>query len=255
MLPTPSYYAGKFPLAVIYNSSIGLPTWVHELNCYETFKDGRAFELYQQEMEKLYYLEVVGERIGPMDIVLASNVPIPELTSLDGLKFRCGDEHIVAGLTSAGGSTVWAPGSEIYTMLATGVVDAFTYGSAYDYWGMSFHEVTKYWLRSPSLMGAANEQFVVNRDIWNEMDDGLKSMVKTALVAANGRSAAEGEYLIAAAWKDALEYGIIEVNWTTEDGATWVGYQLEWMEQFADDPAAGEFIDIVKEYAEFMGIL
>jgi len=126
MLPTPSYYAGKFPLAAIYNSSIGLPTWVHELNCYETFKNGRAFELYQQEMEKLYYLEVVGERIGPMNIVLGSNVPIPDLASLDGLKFRCGDEHIVAGLTAAGGSTVGAPGSEIYTMLATGVVDAFT---------------------------------------------------------------------------------------------------------------------------------
>jgi len=104
-------------------------------------------------------------------------------------------------------------------------------------------------------MGAANEQFVVNRDIWNEMGDDLKAMVKTALVAANGRSAAEGEYLIAAAWKDAIEYGIVEVNWTAADGATWVGYQLEWMQQFADDPAAGEFIDIVKEYAEFMGIL
>jgi len=255
MLPTPSYYAGKFPIAAVYNSSIGLPTWVHQLNCFETFQDGRAFELYQQEAEKLYNVEVVGERIGPMDIVLASNVPIPDLAALSGMKFRCGDNHIVAGLDAAGGSTVWAPGSEIYTMMATGVVDAFTYGSAYDYWGMGFHEVSQYWLRSPSLMAAANEQFVVNRGIWNEMDEGLKAMVTTALVAANGRSAAEGDYLIAAAWKDAIEYGITEVNWTAEDGATWVGYQLEWAQQFAADPATAEFLQIVNDYGEFMGYL
>jgi len=140
-------------------------------------------------------------------------------------------------------------------MMATGVVDAFTYGSSYDYWGMSFHEISKYWLRTPSLMGSANEQFVVNRDIWNEMGDELQAMVKVALVAANGRSATEGEYLCESAWKDAIEYGITEVNWSAEDGATWVGYQLEWMEQFTDDPAAGEFAEIVKEYAELMGIL
>jgi len=255
MLPTPSYYAGKFPLAAVYNSSIGLPSWVHQLNCFEVFQDGRAFELYQQEAEKLYNVEVVGERIGPMNIIMSSTVLIDNIYALEGVKFRCGDEHIVAALDAFGSATVWAPGSEIYTMLATGVVDAFTYGSAYDHYGMSFHEVTTHWLRTPSLMASANEQFVVNRDVWNEMPDDLKTMVTTALVAANGRSATEGEYLIASAWADVEAYGIILVDWPAGDEALWIAAQVEWAQQFAGDPAVAEFLQIVNDYGEFMGYL
>ena len=255
MLPTPSYYAGKFPMAAVYNTSIGLPSWVDMFNCYEVFKDGRAFELYKQEMEKLYNLEVVGERIGPVLAIMSMSVPIPDISALEGLKFRCGDDHFAGPLDALGASTVWAPGSEIYTMLATGVVDGFTYGSAYDHYGMSFHEVTSHWLRSPSIMGANNEQFVVNRDVWNEMPDDLKDKVNVALDAANLRQGTEGEYLIASAWKEVIEYGIVPVEWPAEDAALWVEKQLEWMGQYNDDPAAKEFNEIVKEYDTMMGYL
>ncbi len=255
MLPTPSYYAGKVPIAAVYNTSIGLPSWVHQVNAYEVFQDGRAFEIYKEVMEELYYVEIIHERIGPMSIIISSNVPIPDITALEGLKVRSGDDHLSGPMTLLGSSTVWAPGSEIYTMLATNVVDAFTYGSAYDHYGMSFHEVTQYWLRTPSIMAAANEQFVVNRDIWNGMPDDLKAIVITALEAAQYRSATEGEYLIAGAWKDVIEYGIEAVTWPEGDLATWIAAQMEWMAQKDYDPAVAEFSQIIQEYGEFMGYL
>jgi TRAP-type C4-dicarboxylate transport system substrate-binding protein len=255
MLPTPSYYAGKFPLAAVYNTSIGLPKWTDMFNCYEKFQDGRAFELYQQEMEKYYNVEVVAQRIGPVLAIISSKVDIPTIYDLEGIKFRCGDEHFAKPFAALGASTVWAPGTEVYTMLATGVVDSVTYGSAYDHYAMSWHEVTQYWLRSPSIMGANNEQFVVNKDIWAEMSDDLKAVVLTASDAANLRSATEGEFLIEAAWKDAIAAGIIPLYWPAEDSAKWVELQMDWAQQFMDDPAAKEFSDIVNEYDKMMGIL
>jgi TRAP-type C4-dicarboxylate transport system substrate-binding protein len=255
MLPTPSYYAGKFPMAAVYNTSIGLPTWVHMANCYEKFQDGRAFELYKQEMEKLYNVEVVAERIGPVLAIISSRIDVPTINDLEGMKFRCGDDHFAGPLTALGASTVWAPGTEIYTMLATGVVDAFTYGSAYDHYGMSFHEVTNYWVRTPSIMGANNEQFVVNRDIWNEMSDDLKDLVIAASDAANFRQGTEGEFLIASAWKDVIEFGITPIDWPEGDAALWVEKQMEWMSQYEDDPAVAEFNQIVHDYDVMMGIL
>jgi len=144
MLPTPSYYAGKFPMAAVYNTSIGLPTWVDMFNAYEVWENGRAFELYREASEELYNVAMVAQRIGPVKAIISSNVPIRTLADLEGMKFRCGDDHFAGPFNALGASTVWAPGSEIYTMLATGVVDAFTYGSAYDHYGMSFHEVTDY---------------------------------------------------------------------------------------------------------------
>ena len=255
MLPTPSYYAGKVPLAAVFNTSIGLPTWVHQANCYEVFQDGRAFELYQEVMEGIYNVEIIHERIGPMNIIISASCPIDDITFLDGMKFRCGDDHLAGPLNTLGASTVWAPGSEIYTMLATGVVDAFTYGSSYDHYGMGFHEVTSHWLYSPSIMPSANEQFVVNRDVWNGMADDLKAVVLNALDAAQYRSATEGEYLIASAWKDVAAYGIELVTWPEGDYAVWVAAQVEWMGQYEDDPAVAEFIQIVNDYGVFMGYL
>jgi TRAP-type C4-dicarboxylate transport system substrate-binding protein len=254
MLPTPSYYAGKFPMAAVYNTSIGLPTWIDMLNAYEVWENGRAFELYIEAAEELYNVEVIAERIGPVKAIISSNIPIRTLSDLEGMKFRCGDDHFAGPLNSLGASTVWAPGSEIYTMLATGVVDAFTYGSAYDHYGMSFHEVTDYWHRS-SIMGANNEQFVVNRDVWNEMPDDLKTLVVAASDAANLRQATEGEYLIEGAWKSAEEYGVEVIVWADEDVKGWVAAQMEWLKQYEDDPKVAEFNQLINDYDEFMGIL
>jgi len=254
MLPTPSYYAGKFPMAAVYNTSIGLPTWVDMLNAYEVWENGRAFELYREAAEELYNVAMVAERVGPVKAIISSNVPIYTLADLEGMKFRCGDDHFAGPFNALGASTVWAPGSEIYTMLATGVVDAFTYGSAYDHYGMSFHEVTKYWVRS-SIMGANNEQLVVNRDVWNEMPDDLKAMVIAASDAANLRQGTEGDFLIEGAWKSAIEYGIEPIDWSVEDQQAWVTAQMEWMKQYEDDPRVAEFNKLIHDYDVYMGLL
>ncbi|MFC1914949.1 TRAP transporter substrate-binding protein DctP [Chloroflexota bacterium] len=254
MLPTPSYYAGKFPMAAVYNTSIGLPTWIDMFNAYEVWEGGRAFELYQEAAEELYNVAMVAERIGPVKAIISSNVAIRTLADLEGMKFRCGDDHFAGPFNALGASTVWAPGSEIYTMLATGVVDAFTYGSAYDHYGMSFHEVTDYWHRS-SIMGANNEQFVVNRDIWNEMSDDLKALVLAASDAANLRQGTEGDFLIEGAWKSAIEYGVEVIEWSVADQQGWVAAQMEWISQYADDPRVAEFNQLINDYDVYMGLL
>jgi TRAP-type mannitol/chloroaromatic compound transport system substrate-binding protein len=254
MLATPSYYAGKFPMGSVYNTSIGLPTWIDMLNCYEVFEGGRCFELYQEAAEEIYNVEIVAERIGPVKAIMSSNIAFNRIDDIDGAKFRCGDDHFAGPLEALGASTVWAPGSEIYTMLATGVVDAFTYGSAYDHYGMSFHEVTDYWVAS-SIMGANNEQLAINRDVWNEMSDDLKELVLAASDAANFRQATEGDFLIEQAWLMAVESGVTKIDWPDEDKKKWVELQMEWMEQYQDDPRVAEFSEIVAEYDAMMGIL
>jgi len=254
MLPTPSYYAGKFPIAAIYNTSIGIPTAMDMMTVYEVFEGGRASEIYYDECERLYNVHVAGERIGPVEAIMSLTKPVYRIADLEGLKFRCGDDHFAAALNAHGASTVWAPGSEIYTMLATGVVDGFTYGSCYDHYGMSFHEVTDYWVRSP-LGAANNEQFVVNIDIWNEMGDDLKAMVEAAIYAANWRTTAEATPIFAETWVTVEEYGLEIIDWPAEDSKSWYDAEKEWVYgQYGDDPLVAEFMEIIGRYGELIGL-
>ncbi len=169
------------------------------------------------------------------------------------MKFRSGDDHFAGPFNALGASTVWAPGSEIYTMLATGVVDAFTYGSAYDHYGMSFHEVTKYWHKS-SIMAANNEQFVVNIDVWNEMGDDLKVIVDAAIYASNMRTITEAFPIFNETWIAVQEYGIEVIEWSPEDVKAWVDAQKEWLKQYEDDPEVAEFNAIIDRYGKSIGL-
>jgi len=104
-------------------------------------------------------------------------------------------------------------------------------------------------------MGANNEQFVVNRDIWNEMSDDLKAMVLAASDAANLRQGTEGDFLIEGAWKSAIEYGVEVIDWSIEDQKGWVSAQMEYISQYADDPRVAEFNQLINDYDVYMGLL
>ena len=185
MMVTPSYYTGKIPAAVFYNSSLGMRSAADQEAAYEVFEEGRAQELYFSIIEKNYNVESIATRYGPLDLFICARVPIRTAADLKGVKFRCGDEHAAVPLAMMGASTTWFPGSEIYTSLAAGVVDAFTYGGFYDHYSIGAHEVCKYWHKNAKFMAVANEQWVVNRDIWNEMSDDLKALFYAATRDAN----------------------------------------------------------------------
>jgi TRAP-type mannitol/chloroaromatic compound transport system substrate-binding protein len=254
MLTTPSHYAGKFPLAALFNTSIGLPSATDVKNCYELFQDGKAFNMYKAECEKLYNVVIVAEHVAEADMIYSSNVRIDHVADLKGLKFRCGDEHIAGPLTILGASTVWFPGTEIYTSLATHVVDAFTYGSAYDHLSIGAHEVTKYWLKWPALVAALNDQFTVNRDIWNEMPEDLQMLVKEASDAADYRCATEAIYLIDDSWSKVIAAGITPIYWDANDAKIWVEKQYEWAKKYTDQyPVCAEFMKVVADYRVFKG--
>ena len=255
MLCTPSYYAGKIPVAALYNTSIGLPSAHDMMIAYEYFQDGAAQKLYFDQIEKNYNVKSVGSRYGEADMIISAKVDISSIAALKGVKFRCGDEHIAVPLNLLGATTTWFPGSEIYTSLATGVVDAFTYGSSYDHFSMGVADVTKYWgPRNHPIVAAINEQFVVNLDVWNEMGEDLHSIISEAIEAANQRSATESYYLMDTSWQKAIAAGIVPVDWSDEDGKLWVETQLEFAKKYTDTvPEDAQFMKIIADYGVFKG--
>jgi TRAP-type C4-dicarboxylate transport system substrate-binding protein len=254
MFPTPSYYAGKFAAAAIFNTGIGMKSVTDQIYAYELFEGGRVQDIYYGAVEDRYNVHVLATQYSPVQGIMSLRVPVSRIADLDGLKFRCGDDHFAGPLNQLGTATVWAPGTEIYTMLATGVVDGFTYGSASDHLSQSFHEVTSHWVTN-NLMAVMNEQITINRDVWDELPDDLKHLLQTASDAANKRGIPEGYYNVDQAWVTVKDYGIVPVTFPDEDMALWVGYQLEYLEQYESDPEAGEMVEIINRFATMKGYL
>jgi len=252
MMSCPSYYAGKIPMACIFNMSVGILSVDEEMYAYEYFQDGRINQIYHKAIEDRYNVEVFGTNYDPVLCIMSLIEPAPRIADLDGRLFRCGDDHFAYALNELGAATVWAPSPEIYTMLATGAVDGFTFGGASDHYALSTHEVAPYWLTN-SISATRSNQWVINRDIWNEMPEDLQLLLEVAVDAASGRGSVESLVANDRAWEEAVEGGVIPFTWPEEDLNIWIGHIMDFLDKYDDDPEASEVVEILRAFAEYKG--
>jgi TRAP-type mannitol/chloroaromatic compound transport system substrate-binding protein len=171
----PMYNLDKWPAAGLISSRPGglpgemLRTW---------FNYGGGYQLMNEMMEG-YNVKTFAGALSPLpaEVFFHSKKKIETVEDLKGLKARCmGDGGAI--LKNAGASTVIIPGGELYEAMQRGTIDAFEYSTLASNWNMSFQEVAKYVILSPSRAPSDPQVFFVNKDSWNELPDDLKQLVK-----------------------------------------------------------------------------
>ncbi len=255
MAPTAAYYVGKIPSGFSISTPLVVRTVEDTQDLFEYYEDGKFLKDFYEEIQKVYNVEFAGTIYYPAPTLIASQEPVPQGNSLKGLKLRTGNDCTAYSLTQFGASTVWMPGSEVYTALSTNVIDAFTYGSAYDYIANSFQEVSKYWVKTPTVTTVATIQFIVNKDEWNSLSDSLKKMLQVATDAATLRGTTEFFINVDQAWATAKTAGVEVVVWPEEDQKAWANYQMEWAQKYSADPVAGEQLNLLLEWGKAKGYL
>src|SRR5690606_3498485 len=85
---------------------------------------------------------------------------------------------------SMGASPVFMAGSELYTALATGALEAARWASPTGNKNISLHEVAKYYIQ-PSLMPVPNNFFAVNLDAWNALPGDLQAILREAAMLSS----------------------------------------------------------------------
>jgi TRAP-type mannitol/chloroaromatic compound transport system substrate-binding protein len=107
---------------------------------------------------------------------LYSKFPVTGKESFEGKKIRVyGIE--ASWYQSMGASTVLLPGEELYTALATGVIDASRWGSPAATIGMGLHEQAPY-VVFPASMPAPNNFYMVNPNSWNSLSPDLQAILE-----------------------------------------------------------------------------
>ncbi len=118
------------------------------------------------------------------------NKEINSVDDLSGLKMRIpglGGEV----LRRAGGTPVTLPGSEIFTALQTGAIDATEWVGPYNDASFGLHKAAKYYYYPGWHEPGPGLETIINQDAWNALPPDLQEIVSTTCQAITADMAAE----------------------------------------------------------------
>jgi len=145
---------------------------------------------------------------------LTSTFSVPDFETLEGMKIRCGGA-MGNYLEAAGASTIFLSGEEVYTALASGLVDAATYGNPSLFVKMGFPEVAKFWIM-PTFEKSSPTVVLANQDFWNGLSEADETIILNIQMAAGKYTAFEKLYSQIEALAIADDLGVT-INWWSAD--------------------------------------
>ncbi|HEY5718322.1 MAG TPA: TRAP transporter substrate-binding protein DctP, partial [Motiliproteus sp.] len=172
--PFQSMHAGELPAGVV---EIGLPGGTDNTDeLFSLFHDKGWNKVLEQAYgsQGMVWLEPY---IQP-PVYIITKKPINSVEDFKGMKIRAPGAY-GKFLRNLGASPVSLAWSEIYTSLATGVIDGSIGSNMIDHRDGNHVEVAKYMYRLP-LAGAQVLPIVVNRSAWKKLPDELKEAVRKA---------------------------------------------------------------------------
>jgi TRAP-type mannitol/chloroaromatic compound transport system substrate-binding protein len=171
-----TYFSGKEPaLALIGDLNGGFET---PYQCQMWFEYGGGLELARDVLKRfnIYY-------VGPVWWGLESvpaRKPLRSLADFKGVKMRV-PEGLGADIwRRAGVGVVTLPGSEVYTALERGVIEATDWGTLGMNNDLGYHKIAKYPLH-PGFHSMPAAEVAVNMNRWNALSPELKALTEMAV--------------------------------------------------------------------------
>ena len=174
------YWRGKIPAAQMF-ATVPFGMNAQEMNGW--LHHGGGLELWRE----LYApFNLVPFAAGNSGVQMAGwfNKEINSIADLNGLKMRIpglGGEV----LARAGGVPVSLPGSEVYTALQTGVIDATEWVGPYNDLALSLHTAARYYYYPGWHEPGPTLEAFVNKDAWESLPADLQEMISVATRAIN----------------------------------------------------------------------
>lgn len=174
-LTDPSYFAGLNPAFSMLGNLVG--AWGDPLEFLEFMQYGGGEQLYNELVEP-YGVHLIGAAATGLE-AFVSKKPIRTVDDLKGLKVRAPEGMVYDIFQKAGATPVNLPGSEVYTGLEKGVIDAADYTVFATNQAQGLHEFAPY----PNYPGFHSLPMVavsINKQIWDSLPDDIKAIMETA---------------------------------------------------------------------------
>ncbi len=240
-----SYYGGTYPVLGLFNYPVGLRM---PADAWSLDKEGGWDELAEKVWAKLN-IHFIGNSAKQSDS-LVSRVPISSMDDLEGMKLRSSDLNAKA-MELLGASTVFIQdAAEIYTSLASGLIDATDNYDVANYYDTGYYEVAKYWMMPP-LTAVVQSTFVANMDFWNSLSSADKRLIEVAHAYATDYTRRTNDYRLDLILAEVqAEYGVTLGYWSDADQAKWANALTEAFERHPEDPDWVEAYELLEAHCE-----
>ena len=171
-----SYFAGKDPAFGLIANPVG--AWSAPEQMFDFIENGGGREL-MNEMLNPYGLQFIGATTPGLEAFL-SKVPLEGVDDLEGLKMRAPEGMVQRVFAAAGASPVNLPGSEVYTSLDKGVIDAADYTVFSTNHQQGMHEVAPHPVY-PGFHSMPLVEVSMNLETWNEMPAEIQEELKASV--------------------------------------------------------------------------
>jgi TRAP-type mannitol/chloroaromatic compound transport system substrate-binding protein len=247
---SPGYAQDKMTLAGIAS---GLPFAFRNVWEAAYFHKNLGFEQMLRDEAAKSGVYWATDKVYPTEMV--TRTPINSWEDFEGLKIRSSGA-LQKFLTEAGASASYIPGSELYTALDSGIVDAAHWGAAQGAASMGLYDTAKYHVQ-PALNIAGTDVIIVSQKALDELPVDLQKVVKQALDEQFWVRTNQYLYQEQIALANAVKEQGVEINVMPEDVQKRLAQTAQgmWDEEATRSEEAKKALSMLKEFLGDLGYL
>ena len=247
-----SYFAGKDPAFGLIGNPVG--AWADPQQLFDFINEGGGAAL-MNELENPYGLQFLGATT-PGLAAFVSKVPIDSVDALKGVKVRAPEGLVRQVFAAAGAAPVNLPGSEVFTSLDKGVIDAADYSVFSTNQAQGLNEVAPHPIY-PGFHSMPLVEISMSKAKWDELPDDLKEVMTQSVKDFGQVQVAALAEADAKAVEEAKAGGKITVHdWPAEERAKFRGIAKgEWEKVSAGSENAKKVYDTLTAYLTEKGLM
>lgn len=247
----PSYFAGHDPAFGLIGNTVG--AFGHPSEALKFLYYGGGKDIFQKLYDK-YNVHLVGVVITGVEAFVSSK-PLNGVADLKGLKMRAPEGMVQKVFAAAGAAPVNLPGSEVYTSLEKGVIDAADYTLFSVNHKQGMHKIAKYPV-FPGFHSMPLQVVTINKEIWDGLPKAIQTMMETAVWRLATEVAYQYEMQDLEAAAQARAEGIQITDWSLEERAKFRNIaRSQWESVTSKSVIAKEYADALVKFMKSQGLM
>lgn len=239
----PSYFAGKDPAFSLIGNMVG--AWSDPYQLFDMMENGGGFEIFDKLLNT-YNVKLLGVACTGVE-AFVSKKPIRTVADLKGIKLRAPQGMVNNVFTAVGAAPVNLPGSEVYTSLEKGVIDAADYTVFATNQAQGMNDIARYPIY-PGFHSMPTMMLTLNLDVWKGLPEDLRKIVQKNVIRFRDYMVEEHKKLDVKAVAEAKAKGIEVVSWPEEEVAKFREIAKTQWPKWSNSPTAKVWADAVAKY-------
>ncbi len=239
----PSYFAGKDPAFSLIGNMVG--AWSDPSQLFDMMANGGGFQIFDKLLNR-YNVKLLAVACTGVE-AFVSKKPIRSVADFKGIKLRAPQGMVNNVFTAIGATPVNLPGSEVYTSLEKGVIDASDYTVFATNQAQGMNDIARFPIY-PGFHSMPTMQMTLNLDVWNSLPEDLQQIVQKDAIRFRDYMIEEHHKLDAKAVAEAKAKGIEVVSWPSSEVAKFREIAKTQWPKWSNSPTAKEWADAVAKY-------